>query len=202
MYNQTHGSVFIYVPSIVPCMHAWCVRSWVLKNGHFWGYNFTSRSEVAFFPTKKWGKTAFFDTSLRLCRDFKKSQQLKDGEMVTWYVKIMFTSNNSIFKIKKKKKLIYYRGFGAFRIWENLPNIVRTLPFSETTNESGLLEIDGVRDAIMCELLVSGKARFRNENDLAIQCTSGRIITLSTQFHVCFKTRGTLVSNMFTLLSS
>lgn len=133
--------------------------SWV-KKWHFWGE--ISPLEGAHLEQLLKKKNiggecpAFFDTSLRLCRDFKKSKHLKDGEMVTWYVNIMFTSNNSIFKIKIKKKLIYYQGFGAFRIWENLPNIAWTLPFSETTNGSGLLKIDGVQDAIM-----AGRIMFR-----------------------------------------
>lgn len=146
---------YSYTYTIVPA--GFCVMGQKMA---FLGWNFTSRRGPPWTAVKKkniGGECpAFFDTSLRLCRDFKKSKHLKDGEMVTWYVNIMFTSNNSIFKIKIKKKLIYYQGFGAFRIWENLPNIAWTLPFSETTNGSGLLKIDGVQDAIM-----AGRIMFR-----------------------------------------
>ena len=84
--------------------HAWMMRqSWVLKNGHFWG-EITSPLEVKLFSLRKIGENTILSINPWGCAGISRnSKHLKDGEMVTWYVKIMFTSNNSIFKIKKKR---------------------------------------------------------------------------------------------------
>ena len=111
MYNQTHGSVFIYVPSIVPCMDL-C---------YAWGYNFTSRSEGV-FPYEKVGETSIFRIHPWGCA--KISRNPNTWKMEKWWHGMWTSCLHQITpssKSKKTKKLIYYRGFGAFRVLGESP---------------------------------------------------------------------------------